>query len=97
MYDSVVMKVLGATRWQVLGAQAFEYGLLALLLAAMASGLGLLAAWYVIVQIFEFTWAPDWFVVGATLAAGGLLTLVIGLLGSLPLVSVRPAQALRSL
>jgi putative ABC transport system permease protein len=96
-YDSVVMKVLGATRWQILGAQALEYALLALFLAGIASVLGLAAGWYVIVQIFEFTWAPDWTAVFATLAAGSLLTLVIGLLGSLPLMAVRPAQALRSL
>jgi putative ABC transport system permease protein len=91
------MKGLGATRWQILGAQALEYALLALFLAGIASVLGLAAGWYVIVQIFEFTWAPDWTAVFATLAAGSLLTLVIGLLGSLPLMAVRPAQALRSL
>jgi putative ABC transport system permease protein len=33
----------------------------------------------------------------ATLAAGGLVTLGIGLAGSLPIISVRPAAALRQL
>lgn len=96
-YDSVILKTLGATRRQILAAQALEYALLALTLAALALGLGGLAAWYVITGVFEFGWAPDWTIVGATLGLGALLTLGIGLLGSLPVLSVRPAQALRRL
>jgi len=96
-YDSVILKTLGATRRQILAAQALEYALLALMLAALALGLGTLAAWYVITGVFEFRWAPDWGIVLATLGIGSLLTLGIGLLGSLPVLSVRPAQALRRL
>jgi len=76
------------------GVQALEYGVLAALLAL---GLGIGAAWYVIVRVFEFGWAPDWSVVLGTLAAGAILTLGIGLAGSIPLMSVRPAKALRAL
>ncbi|MDB5714737.1 MAG: transporter permease [Sphingomonadales bacterium] len=94
-YDSVILKTLGATRWQILGAQGLEYALLAALLATVAFVLGIGAAWYVIVEIFKFTWAPDWWVVLGTLTGGAVLTLGIGLLGSLPLLSIRPAQALR--
>lgn len=96
-YDSVILKTLGATRQQILAAQALEYALLALTLAALALGLGGLAAWYVITGVFEFGWAPDWTIVAATLGLGALLTLGIGLLGSLPVLSVRPSQALRRL
>ncbi|MFS0737771.1 FtsX-like permease family protein [Sphingomonas sp. 1P06PA] len=96
-YDSVILRTLGATRWQVLAAQALEYAVLAALLAAVALALGLAAGWYVIVQLFDFGWAPDWVVVLATLGGGALLTLGIGLAGSLPLLSARPAQALRRL
>lgn len=96
-YDSVIMRTLGATRRQILLTQAIEYALLAAVLAIVALGLGLLAGWSVIVQIFEFTWTPDWTVVLGTLAAGTLLTLGIGLLSAIPLMSVRPAHALRQL
>ncbi|MET0370815.1 MAG: FtsX-like permease family protein [Sphingobium sp.] len=96
-YDSVILKTLGATRWQILGAQAIEYAVLATVLALVALGLGLLAGWFVIVRIFEFAWAPDWTLVLATLGGGAILTLGIGLLGSIPLMSVRPARALRTL
>ena len=96
-YDSVILKTLGATRGQLLLGQALEYGLLATILAGVALGLGSLAAWTVIVQIFDFRWAPDWSTVLATLGGGALLTLGIGLAGSLPLLSLRPARALRQM
>ncbi|RJF85703.1 ABC transporter permease [Sphingomonas cavernae] len=96
-YDSVILKTLGATRIQVLGAQAIEYVLLASVLALLSLVLGSAAAWYVIVQVFDFGWAPDWNVVLGTLFVGALLTLGIGLAGSIPLMSVRPARALRQL
>jgi putative ABC transport system permease protein len=96
-YDSVILKTLGATRWQILAAQAIEYCLLAATLSLLSLALGTAAAWYVIVEVFRFTWAPDWIVVIATLAGGAVLTLGIGLAGSIPLMSVRPATALRQL
>jgi putative ABC transport system permease protein len=96
-YDSVILKTLGATRGQILAAQGLEYALLTTMLALVALGLGSAAAWYVIVELFQFGWAPDWPTVFATLAVGGLITLGIGLAGSLPIISVRPAAALRQL
>ena len=96
-YDSVILKTLGATRRQLLAGQALEFGLLALILAGFALALGIGAAWIVIVKLFEFGWAPDWGVVLATLIGGALVTLLVGLIGSLPILSVRPSQALRAL
>jgi putative ABC transport system permease protein len=96
-YDSVILKTLGATRWQILGVQLLEYVLLAGVLALISLVLGGIAAWYVIVQVFDFEWAPDWGVVLGTLAGGAILTLGIGLIGSIPLISARPASALRQL
>ena len=96
-YDSVILKTLGATRAQILGAQAIEYALLSLVLAAVAFALGMAGAWYVMTQIFEFDWLPDYAVVLGTLAGGAGVTMVIGLLGALPILAARPARALREL
>ncbi len=96
-YDSVILKVLGATRLQILGTQALEYALLAAILALVSLALGTAAAWYVIVMVFDFGWAPDWPTILVTLGGGALLTLGIGLLGSIPLISIRPSRALRQL
>lgn len=97
IYDSVLLKLLGATRAQILGAQAIEYAALAAILSLLAFGLGAAAGWYVVTQVLELDWATDWTVVVATLIVGGLGTLALGLLGSLPALAARPARALRSL
>lgn len=97
VYDSVILKLLGATRRQILGAQAMEYAVLAAVLAVLALALGLIAARYVVVNLFEFTFAPDPLIVGATLVGGAGLSFLIGIAGSWPLLSAKPAQALRSL
>ena len=97
VYDSVILKMLGASRGRILAAQALEFGALALILAAIAFVLGGAAGWYVVVKVLELEWAPDWSVVALTLAGGALVTLVLGLLGSLPALAARPARALRTL
>ncbi len=97
IYDSVIMKLLGATRRQILGAQALEYAILAVVLGLVALALGLGAGWYVIVQIFDFTFAPDPATLAWTLIGGAGLTFILGMLGSLPILAARPSEALRSL
>lgn len=97
IYDSVILKLLGSTRGQILGAQAMEYGVLAVILGAISLALGLGAGWYVITQIFDFTFAPDPAVLAITLLGGAGLTFVLGIVGSLPILAARPAEALRSL
>ncbi|SKB29256.1 putative ABC transport system permease protein [Sphingopyxis flava] len=97
VYDSVILKLLGATRGQILAAQGVEYGLLAAVLAILALGLGLSSAWYVVTQLFDFRFAPDPLIVGLTLLGGAGLSFLIGIAGSWPLLSTRPARALRNL
>ena len=97
IYDAALLKLLGATRRQILGAQAIEYAALAIIVSTIALGVGAIAGWYVVTQTLSLAWAPDWAVVFATLGAGAVLTLGLGLAGSLPALSARPARALREL
>jgi putative ABC transport system permease protein len=97
IYDSVILKLLGATRGRILAAQALEFSALALIVSSVAFALGAASGWYVVVKVLELEWAPDWSVVALTLAAGALVTLVLGLVGSLPALAARPARALRTL
>ncbi len=96
-YDTVMLRVLGASRGQVLAMQAAEYGMLALALAGVALALGTGIAWLVVTQLFEFEWLPHWPTVLATLGGGLALVLAFAVGGSLPLLRARPAQALRAL
>ena len=96
-YDTVVLRVLGADRRQILVMQLIEYVALAGALALVALGIGSLAAWLVITQLFEFDWLPDWGVVLAVLGLGIATVLAFALGASLPLLRAQPAQALRTL
>jgi putative ABC transport system permease protein len=58
-----MLKLPGATRGRILLAQALEFGLLALVLAAVSFALGAGAGWYVVTRVLELDWAPDWGVV----------------------------------
>ena len=97
IYDSVILKLLGATRLRILAAQALEFTLLAAIVSVLAFAIGVGAGWYVVVEVLELDWAPDWGVVAATLATGAVVTMALGLLGALPALAARPARALRSL
>ena len=96
-YDGVVLRVLGATRRQLLRLQALEFLLLAAFVTLVALGLGLIGAWLIITQLFDFTWAPDPWLIALTVAAGLIVVLLVGLAGSLPTLSARPSRALRTL
>ncbi|MGV2496971.1 ABC transporter permease [Pelagerythrobacter aerophilus] len=96
-YDTVVLRVLGASRRQILAMQLAEYGVLASALAVVAFALGSALAWLVITQLFEFDWLPDWGAMLAVLGAGLAVVLIFALAGSLPLLRAKPAQALRAL
>ncbi|MGE8142041.1 ABC transporter permease [Novosphingobium sp. NPDC080210] len=97
IYDNVILRVLGASRSQLLGLQLAEYALLAAVLAGVALALGTGTAWLVVVKLFEFDWLPDWPVVFGTLGLGLALVILFALAASLPLLRAKPAQALREL
>ena len=97
LYDTVILRVLGASRAQLLTLQFAEFGLLAGVLAAVALALGTGLAWLIVVQLFEFDWLPDWPRILAVLGSGLLLVLLFALAGSLPLLRAKPAKTLRTL
>jgi putative ABC transport system permease protein len=55
------------------------------------------AAYYVVVHIFDFSFAPDYGILMLTLVGGAGLTFILGIVGSLPILAARPSEALRSL
>lgn len=95
-YDTIILKLLGGSRRQLLAGQAIEYGLLALLLGAIALALGLGAGWYVVTAVLELRWAPNPLAIAGTLAILIVTTIAIGVGSSLPALRATPAQGLRS-
>jgi putative ABC transport system permease protein len=96
-YDVVVLKILGATRAQVVAMLTIEYGVMAAIVALVALALGVGGGWFIVTRVFTFDWLPDWPVILTTLATGAALTIVIGVLATLPVLRARPATALRAL
>ena len=97
LYDSVILRVLGASRRQLLLLQLGEFGLLAAILGLVALALGTGLGWLVVVKLFEFEWLPDWPYNLGVLGAGVALVLAFALGASLPVLRARPAQSLRAL
>ncbi len=93
--EAATLKVLGATRSQILAAYVIEYGAVGLIAGAAGVLCGFAAAWPVVVKVFEARWSVDWsgvliLVLGAAglAAAGGLIAAALAL-------SQRPAPVLR--
>jgi putative ABC transport system permease protein len=94
--EAATLKVLGASRLQVLAAYVIEYGLVGAIAGAAGVGLGYAAAWPVVVKVFEAKWSVDWASVALLLGSASGLAAVGGLLASFQALSRRPAPALRA-
>ena len=94
--EAAILKVLGASRAQVLSAYVLEYGLVGLIAGAAGVALGYAAAWPVVVRVFETEWSVDWGGVFTLLAIASMLAGIGGLLAAFQALSKRPAPALRS-
>ena len=96
-YDTAVLRVLGASRGQVLGVLLGEYALLAALLALVALPLGTAVGWGIIVRLFQFDWLPHWPTILGVAAAGLVLVLGFAVAATLPVLRERPSRVLREL
>ncbi len=96
-YDAVLLKVLGATRGQVAAATLVEYGVLAVIVAGLALGLGSAAGWYVVTHTLSLDWTPAWGPAVATVGVGAAVTVVLGFAASWAALSARPNAVLRTL
>ncbi|WP_374468814.1 ABC transporter permease [Phenylobacterium sp.] len=94
--EAATLKVLGASRGQILAAYVLEYGAVGLIAGTAGVALGYAAAWPVVVKVFETDWSVDWGGVLALLAGAAAITGAGGLLAAFQALSKRPAPALRA-
>ena len=94
--EAAILKVLGASRAQILAAYVLEYGLVGVIAGAAGVALGYAAAWPVVVKVFQTHWSVDWAGVAALLGGAGLVAALGGLLAAFQALSKRPAPALRA-
>ena len=96
VYDSVVLKVLGATRRRIMGTLLLEYGLLGLVTALVAAVIGSLAAWGVVTQVMKFDFAFDPLAVAAAVVIALAVTLALGFYGTWRALGQKAAPLLRN-
>lgn len=94
--EASILKVLGASRLQILAAYVLEYGAVGVIAGLTGVGLGCLAAWPVVTLVFKADWAVDWTGVAALVGGAAVLAGLGGVLASLHALAKRPAAALRA-
>ncbi|MDG1003835.1 MAG: FtsX-like permease family protein, partial [Emcibacteraceae bacterium] len=95
VYDSAVLKIVGATRLDILKAYIFEFIILGVATGAVAIILGSIAAYGIVVGIMELQWTFSFQIPLLTIVAAIILTMSIGMFSIYKAMSVRPAQVLR--
>lgn len=96
IYDAVVLKVLGATRKDVLVAFLMEYGLMGLVTAGISVLVGGTAAYLVITEIMRADWIFSTSAVAGTVALALAATLGLGFIGTWSALGRKAAPLLRN-
>jgi putative ABC transport system permease protein len=96
VYDSVILKVLGATRKDIFKIFLTEYALLGFVTSLIASAGGWLAAYLVITEVLEARWTALPFTVMGTVLISVGVTILFGLFGSWRALGEKVAPVLRS-
>jgi putative ABC transport system permease protein len=97
VYDAVILKTLGATRARLLGAYALEYLMIGLATAVFGVIAGSVAAWLIVTRLMTLSFV--WQAGSATIvvAAALVVTVGLGLVGTLVALNRKPATVLRNL
>jgi putative ABC transport system permease protein len=96
VYDSVVFKVLGATRRNVMAIFILEYGLLGLVTASLAAIVGSIAAWAVLRFLMNIDWVLMPKTIAITVIGATLVILAIGVAGTWHTLGQKTAPLLRN-
>jgi putative ABC transport system permease protein len=97
VYDAVILKTLGATRARLLGAYALEYLMIGFATAVFGVIAGSVAAWLIVTRLMTLSFI--WQAGSATgvVAAALIVTVGLGLAGTLLALNQKPASVLRNL
>ncbi len=96
VYESVILKVIGAVRAQILKAYLMEYALIGIITAVIAVALGGLVGYLVVAHVMDMTFTflpiPMLLTVGVSL----LVTVTFGIASSLSALAIKPNAVLRN-
>ncbi|MDE0780659.1 MAG: FtsX-like permease family protein [Alphaproteobacteria bacterium] len=96
IYDSVVLKVLGATQRDIVTAYVLEYGLLGLVTAVIAALVGTITGWAVVTWLLRIGWGFDPGAIAVTTILATFITISAGLVGTWRAMRQKAAPWLRN-
>ena len=97
VYDAVILKTLGATRARLLGAYALEYLMIGFATAVFGVIAGSVAAWLIVTRLMTLSFIWQAGSAAAVVAAALVVTVGLGLAGTLVALNQKPAAVLRNL
>jgi putative ABC transport system permease protein len=97
VYDAVILKTLGATRARLLGAYALEYLMIGFATAVFGVFAGSVAAWLIVTRLMTLSFVWQAGSAAGVVAAALLVTVGLGLAGTLVALNQKPATVLRNL
>ena len=95
--DLVLLKLVGASRSQVVGTQLVEFALQSTAVAIVAFAAGIAGASLVTGQVLDIPLQPNWPALVFIPIGAVILAVAAALLAALPALNARPARALRAL
>jgi putative ABC transport system permease protein len=96
VYDAVVLKVLGATRADIIGAYLLEYLILGLIVAILAAVVGTLSAYFIVTEFMGGRWYFPPGTIAATMAICMSITVSAGIIATFAVLGQKPAPLLRN-
>jgi putative ABC transport system permease protein len=96
VYEAVVLRTLGANKRRIVAAHLLEYGMLALCLSVIAAAAGCLAAYAVVTMIMNLAFVPSLSALLQPSLIETIFVVVLGAVGTLRVLSAKPAHYLRS-
>ena len=97
VYDAVILKTLGATRARLLGAYALEYLMIGFATAIFGVIAGSVAAWLIVTRLMTLSFVWQAGSAAGVVVAALIVTVGLGLAGTLLALNQKPASVLRNL
>ena len=95
LYESVILKALGATRSMIARSFAVEYALLGALGGLLGCGLASALSWAVLKTVFDLSWSLQPAVLAIGFVATITLTMLVGFLSTYRILGQPPLSVLR--
>jgi putative ABC transport system permease protein len=96
IYEAVILKTLGATRWRIVGAHLAEHLILGLATALVASAAGAVVAYIILTQLMEINFHASPFALLQASFFTTIFMIAFGLFGTLRVLGAKSSTYLRT-